>query len=279
MRGLALYDCQADDPQTELSFKKGEIFSQLKPSTERGWFSARKQGASEFKLVPENYVKIIADAPPPVQPKPQLNLQASKKSSDISQLGSALKKVVLDNGQPANVKDIRSLFENQKVNDFKEDLSNQTIKIYSAKPTSAVFLNQKVHSPIKEHKTDPFGDSFYALKEHDKSQTPPKGSSNDASGHDSTINQLPVDIYQKISSSDRQKYLGLFNSLDKSSEGYLDGATVRGIWLRSNLELETLAQIWDLLDPKCQGSLSASSFAIGLYIIDKQLAGIPWSKL
>lgn len=130
----------------------------VKHSTERGWLLARKQGTSDFKLVPENYVKILPDAPPPVQPKPQLKSPVLKNNGESPQMSSAFSKIELDDGQTANVKDLRSIFENKKVDD-KEKEPNSVARRYSEK-VSPPTLPKKQVSFKAQPTVDPFVDSF-----------------------------------------------------------------------------------------------------------------------
>ncbi|KAF7512171.1 hypothetical protein GJ744_002333 [Endocarpon pusillum] len=57
-----------------------------------------------------------------------------------------------------------------------------------------------------------------------------------------------------------------------TSELVLD-LVVRDIWSRSRLPMDTLAEIWDLVDRQGVGTLTRDEFVLGLWLIDQRLKG------
>jgi hypothetical protein len=62
-RARAIYQCKADQTD-ELSFEKGQIFYDVKPSENDGWFFATMEeqpGASRRGLVPGPFIEFTND--------------------------------------------------------------------------------------------------------------------------------------------------------------------------------------------------------------------------
>ncbi|XP_041043901.1 intersectin-2-like isoform X2 [Carcharodon carcharias] len=86
----------------------------------------------------------------------------------------------------------------------------------------------------------------------------------------------------KMSSSDwgvpqpaRLKYRQLFNSLDKSMNGYLSGPQARNALVQSNLSHNQLATIWNLADVDQDGKLRAEEFILAMHLIEMAKCGQP----
>ncbi|KAJ8657468.1 hypothetical protein O0I10_006770 [Lichtheimia ornata] len=61
MKAIAIYNCTADDDE-ELSFKEGDILTDVKKSNEDGWYEGRLEATNTRGLFPYNYVKFITES-------------------------------------------------------------------------------------------------------------------------------------------------------------------------------------------------------------------------
>lgn len=61
--------------------------------------------------------------------------------------------------------------------------------------------------------------------------------------------------------------------MDFRREGKLSGLKVKGILVRSRLDFDTLAKVWDLCDVRKLGYMDQHSFILALYLIDQRLRG------
>ncbi|ORY39286.1 hypothetical protein BCR33DRAFT_720124 [Rhizoclosmatium globosum] len=92
-RAIAQFDCVADDAK-ELSFKKGDVIVNVKPSPSDGpeWFTGRLEKAGTEGLFPGNYVKFVAaiesDAEESDDDPPKL---AAKTHSPLAAYSAAFK--------------------------------------------------------------------------------------------------------------------------------------------------------------------------------------------
>ncbi|RKP06844.1 hypothetical protein THASP1DRAFT_31341 [Thamnocephalis sphaerospora] len=85
MKATALFDCQADEPETELSFVKDDAFADVEHATgDDGWYEATLVRTGRRGLVPCNYLRIdehtattavkkAAPPPPPASRKPSVH--------------------------------------------------------------------------------------------------------------------------------------------------------------------------------------------------------------
>ncbi|KXN75046.1 hypothetical protein CONCODRAFT_82580 [Conidiobolus coronatus NRRL 28638] len=83
-----------------------------------------------------------------------------------------------------------------------------------------------------------------------------------------------IDIwYDKIPHKNKIRYEKLFNELDTELEGFIWGPEARNIMIRSRLDCDSLANIWDLVDMNRDGQLDKKEFCIMVYLIDRRLEG------
>ena len=73
-----------------------------------------------------------------------------------------------------------------------------------------------------------------------------------------------------ISPSDKAKFDGIYNGLDKTNKGYITGDEAVPFFSESKLPEEALAQIWDLSDIRSAGVLTRDEFAVAMYLIRQQ---------
>ncbi|CAG8598395.1 13263_t:CDS:2 [Ambispora leptoticha] len=101
LKAIALYDCEADD-DAELSFKKGDIFTNVVDASDEGWIEATKEGTNERGFVPKDYVEIKEQPKPPPRPfRKNTNINNGVKiSSNASP--PAPPKVEIPNGSTVN---------------------------------------------------------------------------------------------------------------------------------------------------------------------------------
>ncbi|CAG8664885.1 10047_t:CDS:2, partial [Racocetra persica] len=81
-------------------------------------------------------------------------------------------------------------------------------------------------------------------------------------------------LSQGIKPDARKRYEIVFGA-NKDDDGYIDGAVVKEIYVRSRLDNQTLRKIWDLLDTDGDGRLSKNEFCVGMFLIDERLRGNP----
>ncbi|KAI7881977.1 hypothetical protein K492DRAFT_176612 [Lichtheimia hyalospora FSU 10163] len=89
MKAIAIYNCTADDDE-ELSFKEGDILTEVKKSNEDGWYEGRLESTSTRGLFPYNYVKFISEP-------------ATSKAIPRSTLGGSNNNTTVDNQFSASV--------------------------------------------------------------------------------------------------------------------------------------------------------------------------------
>ncbi|KAK0122269.1 hypothetical protein ONS95_010519 [Cadophora gregata] len=73
-----------------------------------------------------------------------------------------------------------------------------------------------------------------------------------------------------ITPSDKQKFDGIYNNLDRANKGYITGDEAVPFFSESKLPEEVLAQIWDLADINSAGHLTRDEFAVAMYLIRQQ---------
>ncbi|KAG9096481.1 hypothetical protein FRC07_010929, partial [Ceratobasidium sp. 392] len=76
----------------------------------------------------------------------------------------------------------------------------------------------------------------------------------------------------QLTPDDRQKFLRLFFQSSPFNE-LLNGDKARDIFLKSKLSTEKLGQIWKLADTCERGSLDATDFVIGMFLIQSVMSG------
>ncbi|KAL2066529.1 hypothetical protein VTL71DRAFT_2600 [Oculimacula yallundae] len=73
-----------------------------------------------------------------------------------------------------------------------------------------------------------------------------------------------------INPSDKGKFDGIYNNLDRANKGYITGDEAVPFFSESKLPEEVLAQIWDLADINSAGHLTRDEFAVAMYLIRQQ---------
>ena len=117
--------------------------------------------------------------------------------------------------------------------------------------------HQQQHQPNNRRQSDDVTDNSSTLNEMDPSMKAAKLSSKN-NGHELS---RPED------------FVG-FHNLDSADTNQLVlGVVVQRIWQRSRLPLETLSQIWNLVDYRKDGSLNKPEFIVGMWLVDQCLYG------
>jgi epidermal growth factor receptor substrate 15 len=99
--------------------------------------------------------------------------------------------------------------------------------------------------------------------------TPPKGSPK-ASPRASLSAASGLEWSWVVSAIDRLKYDNMFKQLDTNNDGLVSGLEIRDVFLRTGLQQEILAQIWNLSDIKKTGMLNSEQFALAMYLVEQQ---------
>lgn len=76
-----------------------------------------------------------------------------------------------------------------------------------------------------------------------------------------------------ITTADKARYDGFFDSLDTDRAGYVDGGVVVPFFLQSGLDESTLAHVWDLTDMNQSGTLTRDEFAVAMHLINDRISG------
>ncbi|QRV89588.1 calcium binding protein [Ceratobasidium sp. AG-Ba] len=76
----------------------------------------------------------------------------------------------------------------------------------------------------------------------------------------------------QLTPDDRQKFLRMFFQSGPAN-GMLSGEKARDLFLRSKLPTDKLGQIWNLADTHERGSLDATDFVIGMFLIQSVMSG------
>ncbi|KAG0231124.1 hypothetical protein BGW41_002318 [Actinomortierella wolfii] len=79
-------------------------------------------------------------------------------------------------------------------------------------------------------------------------------------------------VHPPITPEDKTRYGNMFLACGPVG-GLLDGQKAREVFLKSNLPVEKLGQIWNLADTKQRGSLDLTDFTIAMYYIQHSLNG------
>ena len=66
-----------------------------------------------------------------------------------------------------------------------------------------------------------------------------------------------------------KKYALVFLKLDRNSDGYVDGDDARTLMLRSAMENDVLARIWELADSDNDGRLSWPEFLVAMHLVSR----------
>lgn len=75
-----------------------------------------------------------------------------------------------------------------------------------------------------------------------------------------------------VTAADKAKFDQIFGDLDRGNKGYITGEEAVPFFSQSNLQEDSLAQIWDLSDITSKGQLGRDEFAVAMYLI-RQLRG------
>lgn len=73
-----------------------------------------------------------------------------------------------------------------------------------------------------------------------------------------------------VTPGDKDEFDQIFTKLDTLNRGFITGDQAVAFFSNSRLSEDTLAQIWDLADIKCEGSLSKDEFAVAMFLIRQQ---------
>ncbi len=63
-----------------------------------------------------------------------------------------------------------------------------------------------------------------------------------------------------------------FNQIDEGGKGYVTGAEIKDIFLKTGLSQMILANIWNLCDIGSSGKLNSEQFALAMHFLNKKLA-------
>lgn len=73
-----------------------------------------------------------------------------------------------------------------------------------------------------------------------------------------------------VTPGDKDDFDQIFTKLDTLNRGFITGDQAVGFLSNSRLPEDTLAQIWDLADIKCEGCLNKDEFAVAMFLIRQQ---------
>ncbi|KAG9094342.1 hypothetical protein FRC06_010894 [Ceratobasidium sp. 370] len=79
-------------------------------------------------------------------------------------------------------------------------------------------------------------------------------------------------VMPQLTPDDRQKFLRMFFQTGPAN-GLLSGDKARDLFLKSKLPTDKLGQIWNLADTHERGSLDATDFVIGMFLIQSVMSG------
>ncbi|KAG9093030.1 hypothetical protein FS749_015201, partial [Ceratobasidium sp. UAMH 11750] len=79
-------------------------------------------------------------------------------------------------------------------------------------------------------------------------------------------------VIPQLTPDDRQKFLRMFFQSGPAN-GLLSGDKARDLFLKSKLPTDKLGQIWNLADTHERGSLDATDFVIGMFLIQSAMSG------
>lgn len=85
----------------------------------------------------------------------------------------------------------------------------------------------------------------------------------------------PANVEWAIKGPAKLKYTQLFNTTDRTRNGYLTGVQARNLLLQSKLPQASLAQIWALSDIDSDGRLSCDEFVLAMYLCEIASQGEP----
>ncbi|KAK9464996.1 hypothetical protein V1512DRAFT_267040 [Lipomyces arxii] len=72
----------------------------------------------------------------------------------------------------------------------------------------------------------------------------------------------------------KERYDGIFASIDTDGRGLLGGDKAVPFFMTSKLPDEVLAHIWDLCDIRNSGELNRDEFAVAMYLVQQKLSGV-----
>ncbi|CAG0922802.1 unnamed protein product [Notodromas monacha] len=76
-----------------------------------------------------------------------------------------------------------------------------------------------------------------------------------------------------VSATEKARYDEMFKTADLDKDGFVSGAEIKDVFLKSGLANNVLAHIWSLCDMKQVGKLNAEQFALSLWLIGRKVAG------
>lgn len=71
------------------------------------------------------------------------------------------------------------------------------------------------------------------------------------------------------------KYTQIFNTTDRSRNGFLSGAQARNVMVQTKLPQNVLAQIWALSDMDADGRLGCEEFVLAMHLCEQASLGHP----
>lgn len=184
----ALYDCEGVENSDELSFKKGDVISQVSNSEEEGWLVGVLQTSGQHGLFPANYVEVISDKEeshkprkPAVAVKPP-GIVGSKNNYTVRSSPSIISS---SNQSRSKVPEIASVSRSQGVNNSDTTKTSQEIDspVMSVKALRAKLESTGTVSTAPKKQP--------AIKEQPKPRTPPVATS--PAETDDKVEEEPVE--------------------------------------------------------------------------------------
>ncbi|CCF59115.1 hypothetical protein KAFR_0G00820 [Kazachstania africana CBS 2517] len=82
----------------------------------------------------------------------------------------------------------------------------------------------------------------------------------------------------RISMGRKQEFIKIFRILDKRNKGFLESTVLVPFFLKSKLDKNTLANIWELSSLRKQNSMNETEFSVAMFLIEKTKANVPLPK-
>ena len=78
---------------------------------------------------------------------------------------------------------------------------------------------------------------------------------------------VPLPQFNILTSNEKAKYVSVFESSKRNSEGYLEGKEAVALFQKSGLARSTLHEIWAMADVDQDGQLNQEEFIIAMHLI------------
>ncbi|CAB4375573.1 unnamed protein product [Rhizophagus irregularis] len=228
------------------------------------------------------------DAPPPTPPRPSSNNATTKARSDVQDVAGETAKQGVSVGIAQLKDDLnRSKYGNKKIPGQnalfnKVEKEAQNIANDQAKKKVGETFDKNMNEIQNKSTSKPLAPSRSNNIINDqispKARPPLPTRNNDIkiprrpTSHNNPFGEN--DLSKGIPSDVKKRYEIIYNA-NKDDDGYIDGAVVKEIYLRSRLDNKTLFKIWNLLDDDEDGRLSRNEFCVGMFLIDERLKGHP----